>query len=186
MVNEKLQKWIWKLISVYKLLQSELNSSHHFIIICRWYEGCLHWQCLSTPALHRDVWLLYQLAKIFKSRNLQISLACFSCDGSSLPAVWLLLQSHLSCLIFGEISAENVNFCHIVFYLAELYLFYSIKANVSIPQLSPRKVTQGCNVSSCGETHGWLLITLETYLCSQYGADSTGMSSILQWVTVRG
>lgn len=76
------------------------------------------------------------------------------------------------------IWAENGNFRHIVFHLAEPYLLLSIKANVSIPRHG--------YVSRCGVTHGWLLITLETYLWSQYRADSTGMSSILQWVTAQG
>ncbi len=77
-------------------------------------------------------------------------------------------------------------FTTLCFTCPEPYLLCSIKTNVSILWLSPQWITVGCYVSHCGETHGWLLMTLETYLWSEYMDYSTGMSSIFHWVTARG
>lgn len=112
-------------------------------------------------------------------KYIRVAFTCLfqsSWQQSSSSRTWILLHSHLSCLTFCMISAEDVN-------LVQPYLFCYIIA-VSIARLRPLWVTLRCCVSRCGETHGWFLVTLEAYLWSQYRVGSTGMSSTLHWVTV--
>lgn len=130
----------------------------------------------------------WQAAEIFQCGEF----AAFTCSfqqwwrQSSSCQTLILLHSHLSHQHFCVISAEKkVNFS-VTFCFTWLNLTYCIPPKLMYPPPlhRPRWVTQACCVSRRVETHGWLLITLQTYLWSQYGAYF--MSSILHWVTVQG